>query len=419
MPPERDEEMTSAAVVIAIVVGLGEAKNPSTVALLSAARQSLAEGATVRLVEKAAPNQVDAESLERDLGADATVVVTWRDVDRQHALVRVHFSVSDRWFAQQIDFAPADTTTERGRTLGLAAASIWPDPGRARRPPQAGAASAPRPAATPAARPAAAGPRVASTDSAVDGDRAVAHSGGQSLSPPPEMTLSERWVQEPRANPRPAAEGEAPTSRREGAGEVELPPARGASLAPDSGSPHSYALELDGVVAAGLGHPADGLGAAVRGTFFPVSLGLGLCAGIGVRTGRLAIAAPAQGREVEAQLALGLEWWPQDGRLRTGIDESPEVWALGLRLQALAVYHDVFDPRGESRALILPGGELAARVRFRLASRLHVLAGAAIEGLAGEVVIRRPGGDPAMTPVEVARIASLRAVGELGIRVTF
>jgi hypothetical protein len=76
-----------------------------------------------------APSDGDALDLGGALHADALVEVSWPDADRRRALLHVHPSKdAAAWSDREIDFAPNDATTERGRTLGFAVASMIPSP---------------------------------------------------------------------------------------------------------------------------------------------------------------------------------------------------------------------------------------------------------------------------------------------------
>jgi hypothetical protein len=87
------------------------------------------------------PGDEEAAQLGRDLRADAVVELSWQDAEHTHAVVRVkrlrdirspassesgRNVTEDRWLRREITFARSDVSTERGRTLGFAAASMVP-----------------------------------------------------------------------------------------------------------------------------------------------------------------------------------------------------------------------------------------------------------------------------------------------------
>lgn len=429
----------SSTIVIAIVVALGEAKNPGTLALLAATRESLAEGASVRLVERAGVDgDVDAGAIEREEGAGATVVVFWNDLARLHAVMRVHFAATDRWFSRKMDFLPADTLAERGRTLGLAAASIWPDarPLEARRrsgepPPPRQVSAAPVPPA-PSPREDDQKPATVTTPTTASAP----------APPPPE---SERWVPESLPNWRPeperrrarAEEDATVTAAATVRGPIEE--ARDGSGASDQGpqeaerpavpwKPHTFAVALNGSGALGVGGPASGLGGVLRGVFFPVSLGLGICAGAGLRDGPVPLLT---GTIRMASFSLGLEWWPGDGALRSGVDAPAPGWAFGLRVEALGTYHHVVadNPETDGRSPWLKpphapvvGGQVMGQARFRLTRVVQLSLAAGGELMIGGIDVKRK--DP-LHPndrdfdTSVVTIAPFRLLAELGVRITF
>jgi hypothetical protein len=116
-----------AAAVLAILVLTGEAQRPELAALMSAADAVAGAPNVVRLVE--APKVSDAEALrvEHALEIAAVVQLTWRDPERLRARLRLHAARTNRWIDRELQFAPEDSPTERGRTLGFAIASMLPE----------------------------------------------------------------------------------------------------------------------------------------------------------------------------------------------------------------------------------------------------------------------------------------------------
>lgn len=116
-----------AATVLVILVLTGEAHRPELAALMSAADAVAGAPNVVRMLE--APKVSDEEALrvEHDLNIAAVVQLTWRDPERLRARLRLHASRTNRWIDRELQFAPQDTPTERGRTLGFAIASMLPE----------------------------------------------------------------------------------------------------------------------------------------------------------------------------------------------------------------------------------------------------------------------------------------------------
>src|SRR5436190_22444037 len=113
----------SGAVVVAIVVAVGEARTPTTSALVTAAKEALGAAATFRVFEVSPPSDEAALTVEDDLEARAVVTIVWEDAPRLHAHTRMHVSRTDRWTDREIVFEAVDTPVERGRALGFAVAS--------------------------------------------------------------------------------------------------------------------------------------------------------------------------------------------------------------------------------------------------------------------------------------------------------
>jgi hypothetical protein len=117
----------STAVVVAIVVAVGEARTPTTASLLTAAREALGAAASFRVFEVSPPTDEAALTVEDDLQARAVVTIVWEDTAHLHAHTRMHVSRTDRWTDREIVFEAVDTPVERGRALGFAVASMLPD----------------------------------------------------------------------------------------------------------------------------------------------------------------------------------------------------------------------------------------------------------------------------------------------------
>jgi hypothetical protein len=153
--------MTGAA-ILAIVVATSEINDPATAIMIGAAGEALGPAVAIRLLGADLPDDADLLQIERETGAGAVVTLVWRDATRLRARVRLHVAASGHTTTRELVFSEADTRVERGRTLGLAAASMWPEirapaPGEAARPPPPPPSGAPpgpkEPAPAPAAVP--------------------------------------------------------------------------------------------------------------------------------------------------------------------------------------------------------------------------------------------------------------------------
>lgn len=115
-------------VVLVVLVAAGDDPT-STDAAAQAARAALSPASSV-IVHRAAPSD-DASALdyERAAGADAVVVLTSSRSVGTRVRLRIHRRASDAWHEREFVFEGADNPGERGRTLGFALASMFPEPG--------------------------------------------------------------------------------------------------------------------------------------------------------------------------------------------------------------------------------------------------------------------------------------------------
>jgi cell division septation protein DedD len=118
--------MTGAA-ILAIVVATTEINDPATAIMIGAAGEALGPAVAIRLLGADLPDDADLLQIERETGAGAVVTLVWRDATRLRARVRLHVAASGHTTTRELVFSEADTRVERGRTLGLAAASMWPE----------------------------------------------------------------------------------------------------------------------------------------------------------------------------------------------------------------------------------------------------------------------------------------------------
>lgn len=113
--------------VVVVLVAAGDAADPTTTKAIQTTKRALEPDATVLAIETQAP-PTDASALSIGLAqhADAIIVIAWSpDHDRAHLRVR---SAAGTWAERDIGFAHADAPEERGRALGLVAATMVPGP---------------------------------------------------------------------------------------------------------------------------------------------------------------------------------------------------------------------------------------------------------------------------------------------------
>lgn len=114
-----------ASSVVLVVVLSSDAQTTSTQAMLGAARSALG-GATVIVREvPAAPSDESALKAGKAAHADAVVVVTWPDAGAQ-AHLHVRVLTQAQWADRDLVFGSGDVASERGRSAGLALATMVP-----------------------------------------------------------------------------------------------------------------------------------------------------------------------------------------------------------------------------------------------------------------------------------------------------
>ena len=360
--------------LLAIVVATGEASTSGSRALLAAASESLAPAASVRMLESPAPTDAEGLRIERELGASAVVILTWKESARLHALLRVHVASSNRWTARVLAFSPTDTLVQRGRTIGLAAASMCPQlsvPATASPIPPAPSEEATRP-------PASAGPPASPAPPPVPAERSVA--------PPADQTEPAREDAKPprrlTADPIPVAVT-APSPTTVAASRLRLGAFAVATAAPDGAAP--------------------GLGGGVEGVV-RMANSVGLRFGGSLRVGQIA-ALP--GTLLVGSISGGVEWWPI-ARAR---------WILAIRMDALLVRQQVMRTgagQTESLGRFVPGADLGAVVALRVTTRAEIVVGLGVEATFGKTDVR-----DGSAHVVVANIPALCGVGQVGVRVGF
>jgi hypothetical protein len=407
----------SVAAVLAIVVAVGEAQSSTSVALMAAAEESVGTATTVRMVEVPAPSRAAGLSVERQLGAGSVVVLSWKEPAHLHAVLLHHVVATDRWTIRRMSFARADALHERGRTLGLAVASMSPEIWRPVTPPSAApvvvrgvqAPRPPPPATTPA--PTTLGARLTSP---AESKRV----------PAPAVVAPVASAQVPEEVPR-----EVPQEVPRDPGRVELeapgiraaaapPVARRAPVRPPAAPPaprsRTFAMGLAAVGSSGLGGPADGRGGMLEGVWY-VRRRLALRVGLGLRLGD--VPELPDGRDLTATAAVGLEWWVLGGA-------RDEGWGLGMRLDALALHHRLTASSSatasagasasEAQSETRPGADALVAAYLGLGRNLDLVAATGLEVVDGSTDIRLHVPDS-----RVATIPAYRAVGFAGLRVAW
>ena len=250
------------ASVLAIVIAVGEASNPATTTLRATAQDSLGSGTSILLVETVQPTDAESLRVERELGAGVVVLLVWREAAHLHAVLRLHAANSNRWITREIGFSSQDTLEERGRTLGFAIGSIWPETeAGARSPPEA--RSAPEAKSAPESAPEA--------RSAPEGRSPVASGPPNGAAPSSLPRRSE--VEPPRLLP-PSEGGPVPGPSAGLAAPAEMTPFR----------PVRVGISAVGVM--GIGGPAYGLGAGAEAELF-LTRDFGVRVGASVRSGSI------------------------------------------------------------------------------------------------------------------------------------
>jgi hypothetical protein len=140
--------MADALIVLLLLAG-SDAKDDATApAMTAAARRALGPDAVVLVDERPeVPADADALTLGARLHARGVVEVTWSDAGHRTARVHVHVAERPERLDRELRFAPEDSPAERGRTIGLALATMITERAAPEEPP-------PTPAPAPAPAPA-------------------------------------------------------------------------------------------------------------------------------------------------------------------------------------------------------------------------------------------------------------------------
>jgi hypothetical protein len=115
--------------IVLILVALGEAADPSTQALTSAAEEGLGSDAIV-VVREAPAETLETHSASEQtaelLHADAVATVAWSDATHTRAHVSVFSEQDHAWQDRSVAFAASDASIDRGHQLGFGIAAMVP-----------------------------------------------------------------------------------------------------------------------------------------------------------------------------------------------------------------------------------------------------------------------------------------------------
>lgn len=340
-------------------------------ALTQAAQSALGEGAVVRVIEVAQPPSDEAAlELARAAGGDSVASVVWLEPRHMRVRLRAH-SPARGWLEREIEFAPGDAPSERGRTLGFNLASMLaadssPSANAAEALPPSAAAGPP--VSSPAAVPPPAAPTAPPSPTApVDASRAV---GAPPRPPPPPPPT-------PPAPPAAPPE-EASIEPTEPAKTAEATEREPAAPALTRNQMFSGSLSTAFSVNTALGGSGDGIGGALGGQF-ELSQHLGLRLDLALRTGPID-GLHATGLAFEA--VPGLAWSPRAAR-------PEDAFSVALQIGLVARYHAIFRPasmaRGpETHGRFVPGAALTAAGTFWFARELGLLVRAGAESAFGK-----------------------------------
>jgi hypothetical protein len=341
--------MSLAAITVVVVLASSEPDGAAP-AMEQALHVALGDDARVVIEHDEHAPESDERLLAHAEAEHASVVgfITWRDHQRR-ASMRFARAGDGKWAEREIRFDASDAPAERGRTVGFAIASLFPEEVMAARKRAAAAASATSPAAqtTPSAPPPPAPP------------------------PPTE--------------PAPSA----PRSREEA-------------------RPEPFAArDRTSVEAVGAGVAAiDGYGGGVGGAIglrIPIGAGLRLRAAIGLRGGEIA-EAQASSRVVDGTVGLAWQAWLDVSRRWFA---GARAEALVQRHELVHLSSD--DDTPDHRVRWLPGGVAAGEVGWRFTEQAAIFGATGLEAVLGRSAVVVHGREVAsISPVRVLGEAGLR-----------
>lgn len=109
---------------LVLVILLGANADPTTDAVMTAARRALGPEAVVVADMSSSQSDADALAIGARVHARAVARVSWADGGRQVARLHVHVMPANEWTDDEVRFLPQDAASERGRMIGYALASM-------------------------------------------------------------------------------------------------------------------------------------------------------------------------------------------------------------------------------------------------------------------------------------------------------
>jgi hypothetical protein len=389
-PPFDNHGPVAEPITLILLVATGDAASPQTRAMAQATRDALG-GASVEILEtRDRPSDEDALALERGAHAAAVVELSWSGTAHRRATLRVHLVQPGRWIERSFGFSVTDASSEQGRTLGFAVASIFPDttardaPAPTDAPSPSDTGTSPSEAAPPPA-PHASPERPATAPSGTSPPGAGPAPSALDLPPSPSDSSVPSAVGVDSAGAQPLQDSFTPQSR------PEAPPAT------------RVMLELLVVGASG---DAGGLGGGGAVAWFPMPA-LGLRLGAGGRSSTL-----------DAAQSSGLTLFTSAGAvLRPWRATHARPFEISVRVDYVVshvslTHFDNDEPSPITQARWLSGIAAGVDAGWLFATMVEAVVGVGFQDDFGTTEVEDKG-------AQVATIPSLRLIGEGGVRVRF
>lgn len=109
---------------LVLVILLGANADPTTDAVMAAARRALGPEAVVVADMSSSQSDADALTIGARVNARAVARVSWADGGRQVARLHVNVVPASEWTDDEVRFLPQDAASEKGRMIGYALASM-------------------------------------------------------------------------------------------------------------------------------------------------------------------------------------------------------------------------------------------------------------------------------------------------------
>jgi hypothetical protein len=359
------------ALTLIILVAVGDGSGGTARSMLRATRGALGLLSHVELREVRDPaSDAQAVAAEQRAHADAVVELTWVDPAHHAARVRVHLARTGRWVDRTIGFQASDVEAERGRTIGFAVASMFPEELAPAEPEPPAPVPSPPPAPPPPAPPPPALP-----------------------APPPAL---------PPPVPPPAEPVAGAVSAGEGGSSRDA--AVASSHAPAGDPRRLEAVDLDVLAIGAAGGDDESVGAVLAAQWFflrPVALRIGG----GARAGNIP-AAEATTVTLVGNAGLVVHFLRATPRQRLGLWLRADYVASRLSVTHLQDTHPATLDRWVS------GADAVVGVDWRFTPEVGLVAGVGGEDLFSKTYVQVAG-------VPVASLPPLRAVAEAGFRLRF